>query len=114
MRSQVSVDGNSNCRAKAESQGIPLPTGPETKKPAKETEMRKEQNRESVVPRIQARKWFTEEGRAVCHSQATLLSGYCIDSAEVVVVLAAKAGSVKQGEQKPDPSEFRKEIKVEN
>lgn len=66
MRSQVSVDGNGNCRAKAESQGIPLPRGPETKKPAKETEMRKEQNRESVVPRIQARKWFTEEGRAVC------------------------------------------------
>ena len=50
----------------------------------------------------------------MCHSQTTLLSGYCIDSAEVVVVLAAKAGSVKQGEQKPDPSEFRKEVKVEN
>ena len=34
-------------------------------KPARETELRKKQNQESVVPRIQAKKWFTEEGRAV-------------------------------------------------
>lgn len=50
----------------------------------------------------------------MCLSQATLLSGYRIDGAEDMVVLAAKAGSVKQGQQKPDPSEFRKEVKEEN
>ena len=30
------------------------------------------------------------------------------------MVLAARAGSVKQGKQKPDSSEFRKEVKEEN
>ena len=50
----------------------------------------------------------------MCLSQATLLCGYRIDSVEGVVVLAATAGSVKQGEQKPDPSKFRKEVKEEN
>lgn len=50
----------------------------------------------------------------MCLSQVTLLSGYRIDSVEGVVVLAATAGSVKQGEQKPDPSKFRKEVKEEN
>ena len=50
----------------------------------------------------------------MCLSQATLLSGYRIDSVEGVVVMAATAGSVKQGEQKPDPSKFRKEVKEEN
>ena len=49
----------------------------------------------------------------VCHCQVTL-NGHCTDSAEVVVVLAAQAGSVKPGEQKPEASKFRKEVKEEN
>lgn len=49
----------------------------------------------------------------MCHCQVTL-NGHCTDSAEVVVVLAAKAGSVKPGEQKPEASKFRKEVKEEN
>ena len=50
----------------------------------------------------------------LCHSRVTLLSGRCTGNAEVIVVLAARAGSVKQGKQKPDSSEFRKEVKEEN
>lgn len=49
----------------------------------------------------------------MCHCQVTL-NGHCTDSAEVVVVLAAQAGSVKPGEQKPEASKFRKEVKEEN